>query len=137
MNYIDLSRYEVGKIEPKHHILSLRGISSKMWNAIKTDKCSFYLRSKKPKNSNRVQFSNILDTIANNETHIARFEYLYELTNKIYCGPIHCRIKSKPRINIRSMKDQTQMHFFGKLDSCKMGQIVRDADKKRRVLFNF
>ena len=64
-----------------------------------------------------------------NETHIARFEYIYELTNKIYCGPIHCRIKSKPRINIRSMKDQTQMHFFGKFVNCKMGQIVRDVDK--------
>ena len=28
------------------------------------------------------------------------------------------------------MKDQTQMHFFGKFDSFKMGQIVRDATKK-------
>ena len=94
------------------------------------EQCNFYLRSKKPKNSYRVQFSNIIYTIASNETHIARFEYIYELTNKIYCGPIHCRIKSKPRINIRSMKDQTQMHCFGKCDNCKMGQIVRDVDKK-------
>ena len=94
------------------------------------EQCNFYLCSKKPKNSNRVKFSNIIDTIASNETHIARFEYLYELTNKIYCGPIHCRIKSKPRINIRSMKDRTQMPFFGKFDGFKRGQIVRDADKK-------
>ena len=94
------------------------------------DQCNFYPRSKKPKNSNQVQFCNIIDTIASNKTHIARFEYINELTNKIYCGPIHCRIKHKPRINIRSMKDQTQMHFFGKFDNCKMGQIVRDVDKK-------
>ena len=94
------------------------------------DQCNFYPRSKKPKNSNQVQFCNIIDTIASNKTHIARFEYINELTNKIYCGPIHCWIKYKPRINIRSMKDQTQMHFFGKFDNCKMGQIVRDVDKK-------
>ena len=67
---------------------------------------------KETQNSNRVQFNNIIDTVASNETHIARFEYIYELTNKIYCGLIHCRIKSKPRINIRSMKDQTKMLFF-------------------------
>ena len=46
------------------------------------EQCNFYLRSKKPKNSYRVQFSNIIDTIASNETHIARFDIYMSLPIK-------------------------------------------------------
>ena len=68
INHLYLSQYAVGKIKSKHHILSLKGISLNMSNAIKTNmynSANFYLQSKKPKNSNRVQFSNIIDTTAN------------------------------------------------------------------------